>query len=180
MIFTAYYLISGLMSLQGCVASLSASCNILESSLSTLDSGIADFPRLIHILKSTRHFELLPESEVLAAHQEIYGEIGPQRDELMKRAEKGIQALERREYSLRSKAELQEVRLLQRRPTSNMAQTPAVGPDPTDEENDERVERLRQVRSKKERLAYTLKRLQMEEQGRKNRISLAPGGFASQ
>lgn len=176
------------MSLQGCVASLSASCNILESSLSTLDSGISDFPRLCHVLQSTRHFELLPESEVLKAQHELRGEIGPQRQELLRRAEKALQVLERREYSLKSKKELQEVRL-QQRPSSTRPVTDNTATTVTssagrgaeiagsDAEEQARAERLRISRSKKERLAYTLKRLQMEEQGRKNRMSLAPGGF---
>ena len=102
------------MSLQGCVASLTSSCNILSSSLATLDSGIADFPRLIKVLQNTRHFELLPESDVLAAQAELRGEIGPQREELLRRAEKALQALARREYSLKSKWELQDVRLRQK------------------------------------------------------------------
>lgn len=169
------------MSLEGCVASLSASCNILETSLSTLDTGISDFPRLITVLQNTRHFELLPESEVQAAQDDLRGEIGPQREELLRRAEKVLQVLERKEYSLKSKRELQDVRLQQRprdpAPITKGAAVAGPGSAGNDVENAERVERLRLLRSKKERLAYSLKRLQMEEQGRKNRMSLAPGAF---
>lgn len=158
------------------MASLSASCRILESSLSTLDSGISDLPRLNHILKSTRHFELLPESEVLAAHRELRAEIEPQRDELLRRAEKAVQGLERREYSLKSKKELQQVRL-QQRPAAVRAQE--IGQRSDDgQENRANLERLRTIKAHKERLGYTLKRIHMEEQGRKNRMSLAPGGFS--
>lgn len=189
------------MSLQGCVASLSSSCHLLASSLNTLDSGIHDFPRLIQVLQNTRHFELLPESEVFAAGQALRGDIGPQMEELQRRAEKGLLALERREYALKSKRELQEVRLQQkpnRSLTTTTTTTAATASTTTtaktsreigtrgDEaaatvENAERAERLKVLRSRKERLAYSLKRLQMEEQGRKTRMSLAPGyAFGSQ
>lgn len=169
------------MSLAGCVASLSACCSILESSLSTLDQGISDFPRLIHVLQNTRHFELLPESVVLGAQNDLRDEIKPQREELLTRAQKALNQLERREYSLRSKKELQEVRLQQkplkpRMTPRSIATTQAT----TSAETQERADRLRQLRSKKERLAYSLKRLQMEEQGRKTRMSLAPGAFGPQ
>lgn len=173
------------MSLQGCVTSLSASCNILDSSLSTLNTGISDFPRLIHVLQNTRHFELLPESDVIAAQNDLRGEIGPQREELLARVEKALHVLERKEYNLKSKKELQEVRLQQRPNRAHLTQTTAVAqPSQTSQnasapENTERAEKLRMLKSKKERLAYSLKRLQMEEQGRKTRMSLAPGAFQS-
>lgn len=160
------------MSLQGCVASLASSCQILNSSLATLDSGISDFPRLIRVLQNTRHFELLPESDVLAAQTELRGEIGPQREELLRRAEKALQAMERKEYSLKSKRELQDVRLQQKSSKpQRTVQTSALD----DEAGQERAARMRVLKGKKERLAYSLKRLQMEEQGRKTRMSLAPG-----
>lgn len=177
------------MSLQGCVSSLSASCNILDSSLATLDTGISDFPRLIHVLQNTRHFELLPESDVVAAQNDLRGEIGPQREELLARVEKALHVLERKEYNLKSKKELQEVRLQQKPNRAHLAQSTsssrpsgsidASNQGASDAGNAERAEKLRMLKSKKERLAYSLKRLQMEEQGRKTRMSLAPGAFQS-
>ena len=164
------------MSLAGCVASLSASCNVLQGSLSTLDQGIADFPRLIHVLQNTRHFEIIPESVVLEAQNDIRDEIAPQREELIARAQKALNQLERKEYSLKSKKELQEVRL-QQKPLKPRMTPRTVEATANSAENKERADRLRLLKSKKERLAYSLKRLQMEEQGRKTRMSLAPGAF---
>lgn len=37
-----------------CVTSLRASLSFLESSVQTIDAGVADFPRLISVLKTVR------------------------------------------------------------------------------------------------------------------------------
>lgn len=41
-------------SLEGCVASLRSSMQLLDSSISILDSGVNDFPRLAKVLQPTR------------------------------------------------------------------------------------------------------------------------------
>lgn len=40
--------------LQGCVRSLQASMQLMESSLDVLDAGMNDFPRLTKVLQATR------------------------------------------------------------------------------------------------------------------------------
>lgn len=40
--------------LQGCVTSLRSSMQLLESSISVLDSGVNDYPRLAKVLQTTR------------------------------------------------------------------------------------------------------------------------------
>lgn len=187
------------MSLAGCVASLSASCSILSGSLSTLEQGISDFARLSSVLQNQRHFELLPEGEVLAAQRDLKEEVAPQRDELLNRANKALAQLERVEYSLRKKKELQEVRLQQRRPASGVGVGAGAGAGVSmaksaysnygtaggssdrfagdDAEQDDKAEQMRALRKKKEKLQYSLNRLQMEAVGRKARMSLAPGAF---
>lgn len=42
------------VSYAGCVSSLRDSLHFLESSVQTLDNGVADFPRLIKVLKTVR------------------------------------------------------------------------------------------------------------------------------
>jgi DASH complex subunit SPC19 len=37
-----------------CVSSLRSSLQFLESSVETLDNGVADFPRLVNVLKTVR------------------------------------------------------------------------------------------------------------------------------
>ncbi|BFZ53175.1 DASH complex subunit spc19 [Savitreella phatthalungensis] len=165
------------MSLSGCVQSLSASCQILNSSLATLNQGISDFPRLCQVLQNTRHFELIPEAEVLDAQRDLQDEIGPQREELVNRANKALAQLERIEYSLQSKRDLQAVRLQQRPSAAHTA--PVQADEDADEEDPALAEQFRVLRRKKERLQYSLNRIQMEAVGRKARMSLAPGTFHS-
>ena len=45
---------SGAASYADCVSSLRNSLKFLDSSVSTLDDGVADFPRLVKVLKSVR------------------------------------------------------------------------------------------------------------------------------
>ena len=40
--------------LQGCVASLRSSMQLLESSINTLDTGVHDYPRLAKVLQTTK------------------------------------------------------------------------------------------------------------------------------
>ena len=40
--------------LNGCVASLRASMQLLDSSINTLDAGVSDYPRLAKVLQTTR------------------------------------------------------------------------------------------------------------------------------
>lgn len=48
--------------LQGSVASLRTSMHLLDSSLSILDAGVADYPRLARVLQTTRVSQPLPPS----------------------------------------------------------------------------------------------------------------------
>ncbi|KAK9459991.1 DASH complex subunit Spc19 [Lipomyces oligophaga] len=100
-------------SLQGCVASLKASCSLLESSINSLDEGVRDFPRLKTVLQNERIFEVVPESEVNTIKSSLAGEVEPQILDLLKKADASIARLERREKNLIAKAQLQEVRLQQ-------------------------------------------------------------------
>lgn len=45
---------TGTASYGDCVAALQTSLSFLESSVSTLGTGIADFPRLVNVLKTVR------------------------------------------------------------------------------------------------------------------------------
>lgn len=40
--------------LQGCVSSLRSSMQMLDSSITILDAGVSDYPRLAKVLKATR------------------------------------------------------------------------------------------------------------------------------
>ncbi|XDG07504.1 hypothetical protein ABKA04_007119 [Annulohypoxylon sp. FPYF3050] len=95
-----------------CVAALRTSLSFLESSVSTLGTGVADFPRLINVLKSVRHYELIPQPTLVAAESSLRDEIGPAITTLLDRADSHVARVERRIDALKAKSELQQGRLL--------------------------------------------------------------------
>ncbi|TLS21991.1 uncharacterized protein PpBr36_09528 [Pyricularia pennisetigena] len=94
-----------------CVSSLRTSLSFLESSVQTLDSGVADFPRLCNVLKSVRHYELIPATTLSAAEASLRSEIGPFVSLLLDRAEGHLDRQARRIETLKARAELQAGRL---------------------------------------------------------------------
>ncbi|ORY84346.1 DASH complex subunit Spc19, partial [Protomyces lactucae-debilis] len=140
--------------LEGCVASLRASCTTLQNSLDIFHDSIADFPRLHTVLANTRHFELLPESHVLAAQRELVAEIGPLREELLGRAQKWVTGEERREQGLKSKVALNKVRLQSTTSSTSTSASASVKEASGHEAagQAERAERMRLLRAKKARL----------------------------
>ncbi|KAI0018792.1 DASH complex subunit Spc19 [Xylariomycetidae sp. FL0641] len=92
-----------------CVSALRTSLSFLESSVSTLGSGVADYPRLGGVLKS--HYELIPQPTLSAAESSLRDEIGPAIATLLDRADAHIARVDRRVDSLRARAELQQGRL---------------------------------------------------------------------
>ncbi|KAK7209330.1 hypothetical protein V2G26_016508 [Clonostachys chloroleuca] len=94
-----------------CVSSLRSSLKFLESSVETLDSGVSDFPRLVSVLKTVRHYELIPQSTLAAAESSLRDEIGPYIALLLSRADAQIERQERRIETLKARSELQHGRL---------------------------------------------------------------------
>jgi len=178
-------------SLAGALTSLRTSTYTLSSTLSMLDTGIADLPRLSHVLSQTRHFELLPLSTLQTAQQGVIDELAPEVERLISRVEADVERLEVRERGLRARAELQEGRLGDGmrmsagpggRSGSAMArarQASAIGREAKVQQQQvvgAREElKAKQLRQKKERLSYAVERLQMQAQQteRKLRMSMA-------
>lgn len=163
-----------LYSLQGCVTSLRASCSLLESSIASLDAGIHTFPRVSKLLQANRHFEVVGESEVVKAHQELAAEVEPQMEDLLRRAEQEMARLERKEKNLSSKSDLQQVRLHQR--ASSTRPTAAAGDTEQKDDRSERadsaakVEKRKNLRLKRERLLFSLQRLELEEDQKRRQL----------
>lgn len=172
---------SSTASLAGALTSLRNSTYTLSSTLSILDAGISDLPRLSHVLSQTRHFELLPLSTLQTAQDEVISELAPEVERLISRVEGYVDRLEVRERGLRARAELQEGRL------GDSARVTQSRPAVTRAAHDERGEgraaavgpreelKVRQLRQKKERLSYAVERLQLQAQQteRKLRMSMA-------
>ncbi|KKY33227.1 putative mitotic spindle biosis protein [Diaporthe ampelina] len=94
-----------------CVASLRTSLNLLESSVETLSNGVSDFPRLGSVLKTVRHYELIPQPTLAAAESSLRDEIGPFVTHLLDRADRQIDRQARRIETLKARSDLNAGRL---------------------------------------------------------------------
>ncbi|OCK78318.1 DASH complex, subunit Spc19 [Lepidopterella palustris CBS 459.81] len=172
-------------SLEGCVSSLRTSMQLLDSSISILDSGVNDFPRLSKVLQTTRHFELISEPDLHAAQSTLLSEIRPEVDSLLQRVSNHLDKLKRREQSLIAKCDLNEGRLSQSgsnssssafRPSSRTSRTGGIGNNGA--AGGRRMTALeelkyKQLRQKKERLIYAVDRLELQARQRERQLRMS-------
>ncbi|KAK8074573.1 hypothetical protein PG997_009236 [Apiospora hydei] len=164
-----------------CVSALRGSLSHLEGSVSTLGTGVADFPRLVGVLKTVRHYELIPQPTLAAAEASLRDEIGPAISILLDRADSHIDRVERRIESLKARAELQQGRLASsgdygyddddhesfgeyrgRASTKNKNKKRGATKISTTQLGEEARLRARVVRQKKEALKYSVERLELQ------------------
>ncbi|OJD15015.1 hypothetical protein AJ78_04700 [Emergomyces pasteurianus Ep9510] len=173
-------------SLSSSVFSLQSSLQLLESSINILDEGVNDFPRLCKVLQTTRHFELLPEPTLREAQKAILDEINPSIAHLLSLASNHIDKLALREQSLKAKCELQQGRLshdddgdvnsndrYSSRRSNNSRQTRrplSTGGTATETAAAGRAAELRKLVQKKERLRYTVERLELQSKQRERQL----------
>ncbi|KAI9172313.1 mitotic spindle biogenesis protein Spc19 [Paramyrothecium foliicola] len=144
-----------------CVSSLRSSLKFLESSVDTLDNGVSDFPRLVNVLKTVRHYELIPQPTLAAAEASLRDEIGPYIALLLARADSQIERQERRIETLKARAELQQGRLA--RPDDYTSNSRAAADSLRGKRlSGEDKLRARVVRQRKEALRYGVERLELE------------------
>ncbi|KAK3186141.1 DASH complex subunit spc19 [Lecanicillium sp. MT-2017a] len=141
-----------------CVSSLRTSLKFLDSSVTTLDVGVADFPRLVKVLKSVRHYELVPQPTLAAAEASLRDEIGPHIALLLSRADAQIERQERRIETLKARSELQHGRIS--KPSASAAAAAAA--KKSRKLSGEDKLRARLVRQRKEALRYGVERLELE------------------
>lgn len=125
--------------------------------MQTLENGVADYPRLIKVLKTVRHYELIPQTTLAAAEASLRDEIGPFIALLLSRADAQIERQGRRIETLKARAELQQGRLARpdeadKRASSSRSRK-LIG---------EEKLRARIVRQRKEALRYGVERLELE------------------
>ncbi|PYH97022.1 putative mitotic spindle biogenesis protein Spc19 [Aspergillus ellipticus CBS 707.79] len=156
--------------LQASVTSLQSTLGLVDSSISTLESGISDFPRLCKVLQTTRHFELLPEPTLREAQQSLLDEITPSIAHLLSLASNHVEKLSRREQGLRAKCELQEGRLN----SSSQARQPkprtTYGDRQGASSNAAKAAEMRRLIQKKERLQYAVERLELQGKQRERQL----------
>ncbi|KAL9001703.1 MAG: hypothetical protein Q9188_005326 [Gyalolechia gomerana] len=160
--------------LADCVSSLRSSNHLLANSISILDSGVNDFPRLAKVLQTTKHFELLPSSALSAAQSRLLSSLTPEFNTLLSRVETHLDRLERREQALIARCELLEGRLSMNGEDSEAMGRGggAMGRRSLAGEGDGSREalRLKQARAKKERLGYAVERLSLQAQQRERQL----------
>ena len=156
------------------VSSLRSSLALLNSSISILDDGVNDFPRLCKVLKTQQHFELLPETELKAAQQSLSDEITPAISQLLSTAEMYVMQLGRKEESLKARCELLEGRLSHGKRHSSFGG--AVQAERLENEvqgqplNDVKMLEMKRMRQKKERLQYAVERLELQSKQREREL----------
>ncbi|KAF4447863.1 hypothetical protein F53441_8668 [Fusarium austroafricanum] len=146
-----------------CVSSLRTSLKLLESSVEALDNGVSDFPRLVNVLKTVRHYELIPQPTLAAAESSLRDEIGPYIALLLARADSQIERQERRIETLKARAELQQGRLS--RPDDSYDEYGSKSKKQRTGSRKLTAEeklRARAVRQRKEALRYGVERLELE------------------
>ncbi|KAL9603584.1 MAG: hypothetical protein Q9219_001087 [cf. Caloplaca sp. 3 TL-2023] len=161
--------------LADCVSSLRSSNHLLANSISVLDSGVNDFPRLAKVLQTTKHFELLPSSALSAAQARLLSSLTPEFNALLSRVEAHLDRLERREQALIARCELLEGRL-----STSGEDSEAIGKGgiegrgrksiPVEGDGSKEAIRLKQLRDRKERLGYTVQRLSLQAQQRERQL----------
>ncbi|EON99547.1 putative mitotic spindle biogenesis protein [Phaeoacremonium minimum UCRPA7] len=146
-----------------CVASLRSSLTFLESSVNTLGNGVSDFPRLVSVLKTVRHYELIPQPTLAAAEASLRDEIGPFIELLLDRADRQLERQARRIETLKARSDLNAGRLSQGpaspSPRKHSRSTSRSGRKTLD---GEAALRARAVKQRKEALQYSVERLELE------------------
>lgn len=163
-----------------CVSALRGSLSHLESSVDTLGNGVADFPRLVGVLKTVRvsccrlvpvmcllltskqHYELIPQPTLAAAESSLRDEIGPAITVLLDRADSHIDRAERRIESLKARAELQQGRLTETPGSANPPYGRNKNSHVGQKLGGEAKLRARAVKQRREALEYSIERLELE------------------
>ena len=147
------------------VSSLRASLALLDSSISILDQGVSDFPRLRKVLQTQQHFELVPESTLRTAQKALAEEISPAVEQLLSTAETYVNQLARKEESLKARHELLEGRLAYHqsssarpaasiRSASNASRPSIMG--------DTKSLQMKRLQQKKDQLQFAIERLELQ------------------
>ncbi len=151
------------------VSSLSSSLRLLQSSISILDEGVSDFPRLCRVLSTQQHFELLPEPQLHEAQQSLADEIAPAINQLLATAENFVNQLGRKEESLKARYELLEGRLGRGKRGSSVEGQEAKresGGAGDQVLSGEKAREMKRLQQKKERLQYAIERLELQSKQR--------------
>ncbi|AET39235.1 Spc19p Ecym_4158 [Eremothecium cymbalariae DBVPG len=149
---------------QSCLA-LQNSVNLLQGTLERLKEQGKHSKRLTTtLLQSKRVFELLSEYDLQRARLDLIEDVEPVVDKLCNKLEKSLNKLERERSTLQQTYELNQLRLNNRFGSgggrvSKIQKYPVVMGTSTNEE----LERLRELKSRKEALEYQIQELKGQQ-----------------
>ncbi|KAG2349713.1 hypothetical protein BDR05DRAFT_871352 [Suillus weaverae] len=138
--------------LRECVLAMEDCCEEAHEAQQLLRNGTFDLPRMRKVLESQRVFLLIDEGTVHRYKADLADEIEPQINELIDRAEKGLNALNRREGLIQSK--------VSNSPLVAQAMQSRVATAPTSNKREER--RLQMLAKQRRRLEDEVKVLESE------------------
>lgn len=163
-------------SLSNCISSLSASVALLNDSLKTIDNATKDIPRLKKVLSTNKVFGLVPELDLESAKRNIQNEVQPQINALVLKIEKELSKLKRKKTNLASKVDLQQVRLENAAKSNRDSLSGIKGITANriskGDIDELKLARLKLLQNKKERLKYSLSRLNLQD--KRARLSTIP------
>lgn len=117
-----------------------------------------------------QHFELLPEPTVREAQQALLDEITPSIAHLLSLASSHVEKLSRREEGLKAKRMLQEGRLSSDEPRKSSRSQSSAALRGRGSGNAAKAMELRRLVQKKERLQYTVERLELQGRQRERQL----------
>ncbi|GAA5885639.1 hypothetical protein JCM6882_007508 [Rhodosporidiobolus microsporus] len=145
-----------------CSAALSTSLGNVQSAVEILDQGTRDLPRLAGIVQSRRMFDLITEPDVLSAQRALANEMRPQIEELISRAEGGLEGLKERERGLKAKLDKRTASSSAR---SHPSSSSSSAEDISQDELDALEQKLAELQRRKERLGREVEVLEERAAG---------------
>lgn len=122
-------------------------------------------------ISALQHFELLPKSTLSTAQSSLLASLTPEISALLSRVESQLDRLERREQALIARGDLLNGRLSH----GEEGVRSQKGRGRASEGGREAL-RLKQMRGKKERLAYAVERLTLQAQQKERQLRLSVAG----
>lgn len=151
---------------------LESSIDLLNSSISSLEYATRDVPRIKAVLNTQKVFGLVPELDLESAKRQVQTETHNEIKNMMDKLEKELERMKRKKAGLENKFKLQQVRLETAEKNGRESFTTTLQGGVHKNAEELKIARLRLLQNKKERLKYSLSRLNLQDT--KARMSIIP------
>lgn len=159
--------------LENTIYSLQESTYLLKKSIKIMDEFTSDTKRLSNIFLTRKVFGLVPESDLEDAKTKFKKEIEPYLNKLMHFIDEELKRVNRTKVKMQNKYNLLQIRLSHRNKQHSVNNEFNI--DENYDYNEKELQNLAQlkmIRNKKERLKYSLSRINLQE--KKRRLSITP------